>query len=121
MFLITPILSAAIPRAIPTPNTAPTKVCVVEIGKPVPDAITTVEAAANSAAKPRLGVKCVMPSPIVLITFLPKIARPATIPKPPSGKIHHAIVACLAISPLFSTMFTTAFSYRLLDQSLTEK
>ena len=34
-------LSAPIPRAKPTPNTAPTKVCVVEIGKPVPDAKTT--------------------------------------------------------------------------------
>ena len=53
----TPMLIAAIPRAIPTPNTAPTKVCVVEIGKPVLEAITTVVAAANSAAKPRLGVK----------------------------------------------------------------
>ena len=104
------MLSAAIPRAIPTPSTAPTSVCVVEIGKPVPEAITTVEAAASSAAKPRLGVKCVIPSPIVLITFLPKIARPATIPKPPSGKIHHAIAAFLAISPLCSTMFTTAAS-----------
>ena len=81
---------------------------MVEIGKPVPDAITTVDAAANSAAKPRLGVKCVIPSPMVLITFLPKIARPATIPKPPSGNIHQAFSPFFAISPFFSTMFTTS-------------
>jgi len=68
MFLTTPKLSAAIPRAKPTPNTAPTSVCVVEIGRPVPDAIITVEAAASSAAKPRLGVKCVIPVPMVFIT-----------------------------------------------------
>ena len=42
------------PRAMPTPSTAPTSVCVVEIGIPVPDAITIVVAAASSAAKPRL-------------------------------------------------------------------
>ena len=56
-----PRLSADTPRARPTPSTAPTSVWVVEIGKPVPDAITTVHAAASSAAKPRLGVKCVIP------------------------------------------------------------
>ena len=53
----TVIFIAAIPRAIPTPKTAPTSVCVVEIGNPVPEAITTVLAAASSAAKPQLGVK----------------------------------------------------------------
>ena len=57
---ITLRLSAAIPRATPTPKTAPTKVCVVEIGKPVRDASTTVVAAANVAAKPLLGVNLVM-------------------------------------------------------------
>ena len=57
MFLTTPKLIAAIPLARPTPNTAPTKVCVVEIGNPEPEAMTTVVAAASSAAKPRLGVR----------------------------------------------------------------
>ena len=47
MLRTTPRLRAAMPRAKPTPNTAPTSVCVVEIGKPVPDAITTVDAVAN--------------------------------------------------------------------------
>ena len=51
---------ASMPRARPTPSTAPTNVCVVEIGMPVPDAITIVVAAASSAAKPRLGVSCVI-------------------------------------------------------------
>ena len=41
---------ADIPRAIPTPRTAPTNVCVVETGMPVPEAMTIVVAAASSAA-----------------------------------------------------------------------
>ena len=60
MFLITVTFKAAMPRAKPTPNTAPTSVCVVEIGKPVPEANTTVVAAASVAAKPRLGVNSVI-------------------------------------------------------------
>ena len=51
---------ASMPRAIPTPSTAPTRVCVVEIGIPVPEAITMVVAAASSAANPRLGVNWVI-------------------------------------------------------------
>ncbi|CSD09402.1 Uncharacterised protein [Vibrio cholerae] len=69
MLRTTPKFSAAIPRAKPTPSTAPTRVCVVEIGKPVPDASTTVEAVASWAAKPRLGVNSVMPVPMVAITL----------------------------------------------------
>lgn len=44
---------------------------VVEIGKPVPDAITIVVDAASSQAKPRLGVSSVILRPIVAMTFLP--------------------------------------------------
>ena len=62
-------LSAAIPRAKPTPNTAPTSVCVVEIGRPIPEAKTTVHEAPSSAAKPRLGVSSVIFLPIVAITL----------------------------------------------------
>lgn len=47
IFRITVKFSAAIPRAKPIPKIAPTSVCVVEIGKPVPDATTTVIAVAN--------------------------------------------------------------------------
>ena len=47
MLPITPRFNAQIPRAKPTPSTAPTSVCVVEIGKPVPEAITTVVYAAS--------------------------------------------------------------------------
>ncbi len=56
ILLITRVSKAAIPLARPTPNTAPTNTCVVETGIPVPDAITTVAAAASVAAKPRDGV-----------------------------------------------------------------
>ena len=59
---------ASIPRAMPTPSTAPTSVCVVEIGIPVPDAMTIVVAAASSAANPRLGVSCVIFLPTVAMT-----------------------------------------------------
>lgn len=65
----TPKSIADIPLANPTPKTAPTSVCVVEIGKPVPDANTTVVAAANSAAKPLLGVNSVIFLPTVSITL----------------------------------------------------
>jgi PiT family inorganic phosphate transporter len=65
------VSNAAIPLAKPTPNTAPTNTCVVETGKPVPEAITTVVAAASVAAKPREGVNWVMPVPIVAITLCP--------------------------------------------------
>ena len=64
----TPRLSALMPFANPTPSTAPTRVWVVDTGMPVPEAITTVVAAANSAANPRLGVRCVILRPMVMIT-----------------------------------------------------
>ena len=61
-------LSAAMPLARPTPRTPPTSVCVVDTGRLYPEAITTVVAAAISAANPLLGVSSVMWVPIVLIT-----------------------------------------------------
>ena len=71
ILLITRVSNAAIPRASPTPNTAPTNTCVVETGIPVPDAITTVAAAASVAANPRDGVSWVIRVPIVAITLCP--------------------------------------------------
>ena len=65
------VLSAPMPRAKPTPNTAPTSVWVVDMGRPVAEAITTVPAAPNSAAKPRLGVSSVILRPTVIITRQP--------------------------------------------------
>jgi len=53
----------AIPLAKPTPITDPTMVCVVETGRPSFENMRTVEAVANSAAKPRLGV--------ISVIFLP--------------------------------------------------
>ena len=90
---------AEIPLAKPTPNTAPTKVCVVDIGKPVPEANTTVVAAASSAANPLLGVSSVMFLPTVSITLYPREAKPATIPPPPNNKIHQGMEDFAAISP----------------------
>ena len=60
---------AAMPLANPTPKIAPTRVCVVEIGRPVYEANTTVEAAPISAEKPRVGVSSVIFSPTVAITL----------------------------------------------------
>ena len=47
-------------------------------------AITIVVADASSAANPRLGVSCVIFLPTVEITRMPYVARPITIPPPPS-------------------------------------
>ena len=62
---------AAMARARPTPSTAPTRVWVVEMGRPVAEARTTVDAAASVAAKPRDGVSSVILWPTVAITFQP--------------------------------------------------
>jgi len=72
----------------PTPTTAPTKAWDVETGKPKRDASKTVVAVANSAQNPPLGCSWMIFSPIVAITFLPQIAKPMTIPTPPTIKIH---------------------------------
>ena len=58
-------LSASIPRANPTPKTAPTSVCVAEMGMPNREATKRVRAAPNSAANPRAGV--------VSVNFLPLV------------------------------------------------
>ena len=52
MFLTILRLMAAMPRASPTPIMAPTRVWVVDMGSPVPEASTTVPAVASCAAKP---------------------------------------------------------------------
>lgn len=56
IFLIRPIFKADKPFARPTPRTAPTIACVVDIGIPSLLATSIVDAAANSAAKPLVGV-----------------------------------------------------------------
>ncbi|MNG03193.1 hypothetical protein D3C84_862620 [compost metagenome] len=80
------------------------------MGRPVPEAITTVAAVASWAAKPRLGVRWVMPVPTVAITFSPMVARPMTIPMPPSGRIHQAMAELPLIWPALCTVETTAES-----------
>lgn len=74
------------PRANPTPMTAPTSVWVAEIGSPNLDAPKTTDAAANSAAKPLVGVNSVILFPIVDITLYPHIISPETIPNPPQAR-----------------------------------
>ncbi len=51
---------ALMPLARPTPNTDPINAWVVEIGRPSFDAKRIVNAAPNSAAKPRDGVSSVI-------------------------------------------------------------
>jgi len=87
MFRITIKFKAPIPRANPTPSTAPTRVCVAETGIPVLVETTTVVAAANVAAKARLGVNAVIELPTVSITLRPYISRPVTTPIQPSKMI----------------------------------
>ena len=73
-------LMAVMPRATPTPSIAPTRVWVVEIGMPVPDANTIVNAAANSAESPLVGVNAVIRLPTVAMTCRPNVPRPMTMP-----------------------------------------
>ena len=53
-------LIAAIPPVKPTPMTAPTVMWVVDTGRPVAEASTTVVAAASVAQYPRVGVSVVI-------------------------------------------------------------
>ena len=64
----TSVLTLLSPRASPTPMTAPTSVCVAEMGRPRREAMTTTVAAENSAAKPRVGVSSVIRWPMVAMT-----------------------------------------------------
>ena len=68
IILIIPRFKVGKPLANPTPITAPTRVCVVEIGRPNFEHIKTKEAEANVAQKPREGVISVILSPTVAIT-----------------------------------------------------
>ena len=60
---------AAMPRAMPTPMTEPTRVWLVETGNPSLEHTRTVVAVANSAEKPREGVMEVIYLPIVSMTL----------------------------------------------------
>ena len=111
--------SEPMPRAMPTPSTAPTRVWVVEIGRPVPDASTTVVAAPSSAAKPRLGVRAVILVPTVAITRAPRIARPNTMPMAPTSRIQLGMAASSPTwPPLAITLFMAASGPTALATSL---
>ena len=75
------------PLATPTPITAPTSVCVVEMGRPILEQINTTVAAANVAANPLEGVSSVIFSPMVAITLAPQTNNPTTMKPPPSPNI----------------------------------
>ena len=68
IILIIPRFKVGRPLASPTPITEPTRVCVVEIGRPIFEHIKTTEAAPNVAQKPLEGVISVILSPTVAIT-----------------------------------------------------
>ena len=91
IFFMTPRFKLEIPLAIPTPITAPTIVCVVEIGNPSFENIKTVVAQPNSAENPLVGVISVTSSPTVFITLYPKSAVPSASEKLPKNKIHIGI------------------------------
>ena len=101
-------LMARIPLARPTPKTAPTRQCVVEIGNPSFEAIKIVVAAPNSAQKPRVGVSSVIFLPIVSMTRQPHVARPTTIPRPPNAKSQRGTTETLGIIPFLITSSTAA-------------
>ena len=86
--------------------TAPTMVCVVEMGSPVPEAMTTVVAVASCAAKPLDGVRCVMLVPMVFITWYPRVARPMTMPTAPSERSQ--ALSSAPSSPLLTISATAA-------------
>ena len=90
---------APIPLASPTPKTAPTSVCVVDMGRASFEAITIVVAAPNSAQKPLEGVSSVIRFPTVSITLHPYIARPITMPPPPRANAQRGSDAFAATTP----------------------
>ena len=96
-------LRALKPLANPTPRRAPTKLCVVETGIPRLEASKIVQAAPNSAQKPRVGVSTVILRPIVSITLQPQVARPITIPTPPKARMCHGVLPKEALMPSFKT------------------
>ena len=63
---------------------------------------------AISAEKPRLGVRAVIFFPTVEMTLEPRVARPKTIPIPPTSNTHGLIEDLDPISPVSTTLTTAA-------------
>ena len=95
--------NAAIPRARPTPMTEPTRVWLVDTGRPSLEQTRTVVAVANSAEKPRDGVMEVIFLPMVSMTRYPQVPRPTTIPAPPNARTHMGTGTFMARSPFLNT------------------
>ena len=85
IILTIPRFKVGRPRANPTPIIEPTRVCVVEIGRPILEHIKTTEAAPNVAQKPLEGVMSVIFSPTVAITRYPQTINPNILE---SGRVH---------------------------------
>ena len=85
---------ASSPLASPTPITAPTTVCDVEIGRPSFDAISTVVAAPKSTEKPLVFVRLVILLPTVFITLFPQVIHPTAMPIPPRVSSHIGTSTC---------------------------
>jgi len=94
-------LMALTPSARPTPSTPPTAAWVVEMGSPRRVAKSTTRVAENCAQQALDGVTSVMFSPIVLITFMPYVARPMMM-KPPAKKNTQTLISVFfpALPPL---------------------
>jgi hypothetical protein len=90
--------TAFLDRSQPTDTTEPTLQCVVLMGRPMFDAITTVRADASSILKPLEGVIGVRSFPMVWITLLPQTHSPIQMPTPPYSRSHIGVA-------LFEDMF----------------
>ena len=105
---IIPRFSVGRPRANPTPMTEPTRVWVVETGKPILEQIRTTVAPAKVAQKPRDGVISVILFPMVSITRLPQTRSPSTIKPPPKARIQDGMATFISTVPLFKIETTAA-------------
>lgn len=74
------------PSAKPTPTTAPTLACVVEMGIPRRVAIRTTRVAEKFTQKAFGGVTGVIFDPIVCMTWIPYVPRPTVIMAPATTK-----------------------------------
>jgi len=99
IILIIPRFKVGRPRANPTPIIEPTRVCVVEIGRPILEHIKTTEAAPNVAQKPLEGVMSVIFLPTVSITRYPQTINPKTINPPPIPRIHVGMATSIPTTP----------------------
>ena len=93
-------LTPPTPSTIPTPVTPPMVHCVVETGIPKYEANTTDNDVESSMTNPRDGLNLVRRYPIEMMTLYPRMAKPATIPKPPINNTHFGTGESLVNTPV---------------------